>query len=177
MSSALTVPKTKDTDLSKPHAGEKPKVIATPAKAPSYKIGAPRLSQAQYARNDWRITLPHGISDIVLSDPAAFSLIADKLRPFDEITAVCEDGSWWGRYLVVNVDRSWAKLKELEWHDLRADRENLPSTEDQDYDITYNTIGKFVVIRKKDRATIKQDFTTKLDAQIWLQGHLKSLAS
>lgn len=166
----------KETNLTKPVA-DKPKIIATPAVKPSFKIPAPRLTQAQYARNEWRITIPHGISDKVLDDPAAFSLIADKLRPFDTIEAVCEDGSWWGRYLVTGVDRTWAKLRELEWFDLRGDLERMPSTEDQNYDITYNTIGRFQVVRKKDRAIIKDNFITKLDAQVWLQGHLKSLAS
>ena len=111
-------------------------------------------------------------------DPSYWQNVSRRLSPTDEITALCEDGRWYARYLVIGSGRLWAKLHLLEHHALDRDGKDLGERDEDGYDVDWmGPVGKHGVIRKKDKALIKDGFSTRSEAWVWVESHVKGLAA
>ena len=154
---------------------------ATPLNAGRTKTPAiteNRMKESSFMRNSWFISIPSGTEPEALLDPAYWANISTKFRATDIVEAATEDMTWFGRYIVIKADRLWAKLYQLELHDLVGAQADMPLTEDQNHRIEWKgPVSKYTVIRISDSANIKDGFSTQLDAAQWLDSHLKSLAA
>lgn len=166
---------------------ESEKLSLTPAKSvtaqmipiprPKKAISEARIQLQGNWHNAWDVTVERGtiLEDVLDTD--YWKHIAVKLRPHDTIEVLAEDGSWYARLLVINADRLWARVFKLEYHDLTNSHEGMPKTQEEEYDITWTSMGKYALIKKGGQGlpSLKDGFQTKLEALTWLDGHLRTL--
>jgi hypothetical protein len=155
--------------------------MAEPAKIETKKqtpLTVSRFQESSYAQNTWFVTAPPHTKVEDLLEVEYWRHVGDKLKPFDEIKAITEDGLWYARFLVVSCDRVWAKVKLLEQHDLSVDMKEIPLSSNDNYSVKWKgPIGKYAVVRKSDGSVLKDGLTTQLDGYQWLDGYIKSLAA
>lgn len=154
-----------------------PLVSPIAAVRPKKNLSQNRISLAGYLHQTYDVTAERGTELIDIIEPDFWKHVAAKLRPYDTIHVLAEDGSWYARLLVVSADRLWAKVYKLEFHDLTSASKNRPQTQEEEYDVTWTAFGKFAVQKKGNEGLppLKDGFQTKLEAFTWLDGHLKTL--
>jgi hypothetical protein len=136
------------------------------------------LQLTQHALLDYTLTVSEGTEFADLLKPEYWSHIAQKLRPHTIIKVIPEDGSYWAELLVLSCDRLWAKVHVLRHHDLTevdADPEATASRLAGFEILWKGPTKKHVVIRKADGMIIAEAIQTKGEAQLWLDGHLKTI--
>lgn len=159
-------------------AAEKPIAVGLQAPRPgAIKHGSQNsISPIGYIRNDYDFIAARGVvlADVII--PEFWLHIATRFRPNDEITVICEDGTWYAKLLVVNCDRLWAKVFVLMHHDLTQARIDSPSRAEDDYDVDWTPSGKWTITKKsqKGQPCIKDGFLSRLEAYQWLDGFIKS---
>lgn len=124
--------------------------------------------------------IPSDVPPDTLLDPAFWAHEAKKLAPWHEIRARSEDGSWMGRYVVVACDRTWAKVKLTEFHQLSA----LSGTV-----VAPKTVADFIaahgwkhrgpkghsIVRNSDGAVLVENQPSKEAALKWLEEHANKM--
>lgn len=128
-----------------------------------------RMQLAQFTRQNWTHNAEEGITVEDCLKPAYWSHMAQKMTAYDHIEVRADDGSWVAEFLVVQVDRMWAKVKTLWKFDL--------AFEDGSPDLDLHTVkwrgphNKFAVIRNSDSAVIRENFATKIEGETWMREH------
>jgi hypothetical protein len=137
------------------------------------------LQLTQHALLDYTHTVSEGTEFAHLLKPEYWAHVAQKLRPHTLIKVIPEDGSYWAELLVLSCDRLWAKVHVLRYEDLTAVAVDPEAQASRlvEFDIQWKgPVKKHVVIRKSDSTIITEGIQTKGEAQIWLEGHLKTIA-
>lgn len=144
-----------------------------------------RLKLAEHERTHFFVSIEPGITRRQVIDPAFFAHVGRTLRPYSEITLVCDDGTLYARLLVLQAERTWARVHVLEWHDLttrdvamsKSDpvaKAGPPPDASEAFRVEYKgTHKKWCVIRAADNAYVHEGDESKVDARNWLDGHLK----
>ena len=154
------------------------------------QLPAERFKLAEHERNVHIITIEEGITRAQLLDPAFLAHVAPKLRPYDQIEIRCDDGTLFARALVLQAERTWARLHILDWHDLTTRDVSLTKAakgEQKDETAALNPADayqvvlkgphkKWCVIRKADGGYMREGETTKDAAKTWLDDWLKVTA-
>tara|TARA_R110002126_G_scaffold84211_1_gene204797 strand:- start:554 stop:1141 length:588 start_codon:yes stop_codon:yes gene_type:complete len=135
-----------------------------------------RMKLAENERQDWIVNaeLSHTIED--LSNPGYWAHMAAQLSPYDHIEVRAEDGAWIANLIVIQADRSWAKVMLVSKFDL-LDREALPSSVEQHKVEWKGPQHRFAVIRLADMVAVRTGFQTKEDGRNWMREHEKVIAS
>lgn len=125
-------------------------------------------------RYDAKIAI--GVPPKELLVPAFWAHHSAKLRPWDEIRARAEDGTWIGTYLVLDSSRTWTKVHQLSLHHLTtSDVSMTQASEGQVNDfiaahkVTYRGPHKWSVVRASDNAVLLEGKEQKDDATSWLR--------
>lgn len=137
------------------------------------------LHLTQHALVDYTHTVSEGTEFADLLKPEYWAHVAQKLRPHTLIKVIPEDGSYWAELLVLSCDRLWAKVFVMRHYDLTEAIENDEATASRlvEFEIQWKgPVKKHVVIRKSDRSILAEGIQTKGEAQLWLDGHLKTIA-
>jgi hypothetical protein len=128
-----------------------------------------RMRLAQYDRQDWIVNAEpgHTLADVLR--PSYWAHMAQQMNHYDHIEVRAEEGTWVAGLLVVQVDRTFAKVVLL-WE------KNLESTETVDGDPGHvvewkGPQRKFAVIRMSDRELIRDGFKNRDEANAWLIEH------
>lgn len=142
------------------------------------KHGSPNsISPVGYTRNSWEFIAARGVTlaDVII--PEYWLHFAQQLRPNDKIEVICEDGTWYAQLLVINADRTWAKVHVLSHHDLTQARSDTPARAEDEYDVDWTPSGKWTITKKsqKGQPPLKDGFLSRLEAYQWLDGHIKSI--
>lgn len=135
------------------------------------------LKQADYVRTHWVLNCPVGTKRSDILRPEYWSHVAMLIKPHDRIEARCEDGSFFGEYLVLSRDRVWAKLYELSFHDLtQAVKATAKQVEKmkEDYIIKHRGPKGWSILRAIDQAVMAENLPLEEDAKAWLQDFLTS---
>ena len=135
-----------------------------------------RMKLAEEERRDWIVNaeLSHTIED--LSNPAYWAHMAAQLTPYDHIEVRAEDGAWIANLIVIQVDRSWAKVVLVSKYDL-LETETLPSNIAQHKVEWKGPQHRFAVIRLVDQVTVRNGFQTKEEANAWMREHEKVISA
>lgn len=169
-SSVKTAPPARNEEVS----NVQPKAQAALAKLTA---PLPRVRLEGYLHNKFDYSVPRGTNHAELLRPDYWQHVANQFKQGDTITARAEDGSWRADLEVVSADRLWAKVYMLGFWDLTKSHENMPKTQEEEYDVLYSPMDKFFIIKKgqENLPALKTGFQTKLEAYQWLDGHLKAI--
>ena len=149
------------------------------------QLDASRFKSAEHERNVHSICVEEFISRAQIINPAFLAHIAAKLRPYDEILVRCDDGTIFARLLVLQAERTWARVHITEWHDLttRDVAQTQTETSEQvaekvaEFRVEYKgSHKKWCIIRNTDGAIVREDEATKALANQWLDGYVKVIA-
>lgn len=139
------------------------------------------FQEAEFQYMTWAATIPTGIARASLMEPGFWALYAPKAKPFHEIRATAEDGTWMARFIVLEVGRTWLRLQELEHHNLGTQDVSLTKTakiavEEAKKNFTVQHRGPkgWSVLRNSDRQVMHEGAQSKGAAETWLDGHLKT---
>ena len=135
-----------------------------------------RMNEYSFKHTVYAVDVPVNVSVEDILVPEYWRNVGEKLKPFDEIKVVAEDGSWYAWLLVLSAARLWAKVALIVHQDLKEARKDMPLTDDENHEVKWKgPTQKYVVTRKSDGASLKEGFQTQLEGWQWLDGHLKSL--
>lgn len=155
---------------------------------PTLQLDGAKFTIAEAEREVFMATMEVGTTRADVLDPAYFAHIAPRLRPYTEILLRCEDGTIYAKVLVLQAERTWARVHVLEWHDLTTKDVALSKddvariaklTEEGATEFLVEFKGPtklHCVIRKQDSAIVFEGIRTKAEAYERLAEHLKSTA-
>ncbi len=142
------------------------------------QLNPTRFTYAEHDYNKWSVNAEQGTTREDLKSPDYWSHVASKLRAGAEIRVLAEDGSFVAYFLVIAADRTWARVHELSYVDLRKEAApvNLEALVG-DYEVKLRGPKRWSVLRKSDRAVLQEGLYTEGDAHEWLKRYLEGPAS
>ena len=126
--------------------------------------------------NSWEVQVAAGTTPEDLEKYEFWVHVAEKLRAYDRVYVVCEDGSFWAELLAIDASpRVGAKMKVINFANLdESDKIELPKQADE-YEIKHMGFGRWSVIRKSDKIKIVENLGSKEDAVLALKQHLVAM--
>lgn len=160
------------------------------------QIDAQDIALAEQVRNIYRAEVGAGITRKDIVNPAFWAHYATKFRPYDEVTIIRQDGTLFARAVVLQAERTWARMFVLEWHDLTTrDVSMSQATPAQNNAAAEDTTGagptdpsktftlmykgqrmKWCVIRQSDGMVVHEGEADKRAAEAWLTDYIKVIA-
>ena len=152
------------------------------------QIDADRFQQAEMVRETWAITVEQGTSRSDILNPGFWSHVAYKLRPYARIEVRCDDGSIFADLIVLNAERTWARVHVMSWHDLTTRDVSLSQVDEKEHDSASKIPApahqvewkgphkKWSVIRVADSAYVHEGDASRQDAELWLREHERATA-
>jgi hypothetical protein len=103
--------------------------------------------------------------------------IAAKMRAGDTLIVMPDDGAWRAELLVWDVGHNYAQVSQV-WKAERPQFAAAPGLSEDDFEVSFaGPIKKWRVIRKSDRAELKDGLPTRPSAEGWRDDHRKALRS
>jgi len=134
-----------------------------------------RLKFAEHERNLWFVVPEFGTPFDALLDPGYWAHVAAKFKPCDEITVNSEDGSYYGRLLVQDAGKLYAKVAKLEYVELDKVEVLQGTPALTGHGIKWRGPQlRWCVLRGTD---VLKDGMTKEGAQQWLNEYGKTVAA
>lgn len=123
-----------------------------------------RMQLAEYQRNDWVVTAEQGTTTDDIINPIYFAHMAAMMKPYDHIEVRVDDGTWIADLLVLQIERNWARVKLMNYHELAVVDE--VNTAPSSYEAVWKGPHlKWSVLRKSDKANIKPGFNDRVGAE------------
>lgn len=144
------------------------------------KLNPGEHSYAEFARQVHRVSPVEGTKISELMEPAYWSHIAGKLHQYDIIEVIPQGGDFFAELIVVNCSKVHAKvalLSQVKLHKVVADAPKKDeNAEDELFDIQFKgPQRKWSVLRKADKAVVKEEFASKDEAAAWLASNRANL--
>ena len=135
-----------------------------------------RMKLAENERQDWIVNaeLSHTVED--LTNPGYWAHMASLLTPYDHIEVRAEDGSWIANLIVIQTDRSWAKVMLVSKFNL-LETEVAPSSMAKHKVEWKGPQHRFAVIRLADQVVVRSGFQNKDEANSWMREHEKVISA
>lgn len=110
---------------------------------PIQPIAANKLELYESRNARWRTVLPSGVKPEEAENPALYTVVSNKLRPFDTIEFLSADANFWGEVLVVASEKGFPVvtkcLRVVEFQSLpKNEHSDLPTGYEIRYDATQN---------------------------------------
>lgn len=160
------------------------------------QLDAQDFSLAEHVRNVFRAEVGEGITRKDIINPSFWAHIGTKVRPYDEITVIRRDGTLYARVIVLQSERTWARVYVTDWHDLTTRDVALSQTEGvampkpdelqspqvaldpaKVFELKFKGMRmKWCVIRQHDGQVVREGEPDKKAAQVWLDEYLKVIA-
>lgn len=137
------------------------------------------MQEAEYQYTVWAAHIPPNTPAVKLLEPGYWALYAAKFKPFDEVRARSEDGTWMARFVVLEAARTWARLQMLELHNLGTQDVSLTKAASQDkqerrnsFEVKHRGPRGWSVLNKTNSQVMHEGETSKAGAEKWLDDHL-----
>jgi hypothetical protein len=115
------------------------------------------------------------IEDIMV--PGAWATISPKVRPWDAVFVIAEDGSYVAELFVVQVSKLWVRTALIKFTDLsKEDRSEDDGADDIHFVKWRGPSSKHCVVRKSDNSVISDKHESKEDAHKSMLDYEKALA-
>lgn len=145
------------------------------------QLGPNDLAVFEYVSTRHDARIGQGVKPEDLLVPGFWAHHAVKLKPFDEIRARAEDGTWLATYVVLDCSRTWAKVMQLSLHRLTTADVALTQASESEvqafikaHNVVHRGPHKWSVVRASDRAVLQQGMEQKDQAIGWLDTHARS---
>lgn len=140
------------------------------------QLNPTRMKEAEFERQTYFAKAHENTHPEDLLDRAYWAHVATRLKPWDKVEVVANDGTWWAEFLVLEAGRTWAKVEMLRHKSLTAsDVSASQATAMTPYEVVHRgTDSKWSVIRKSDRAVMHEGEETQGGAIDWLNDRLKA---
>jgi hypothetical protein len=122
-----------------------------------------RFSLAETRRNIWQIIPEDGTPYELLFDKDYWAAMASKLRPFDRIEVLADDGSFWAELLVLMATKTQAAVMELRKIDIST--KEVAQVEEKFAVKWRGPHRKWSVIRSADSSIVRSGFESADDAR------------
>jgi len=133
-----------------------------------------RIADATHKRNVWYVTPEHGVTIDDMLKVDFWQHVTGQLRPTDRIEAWAEDQSWMAEFVVVQVERAWAKVHLLVKHQMGG---LMSEKKEQDYYVKWRgPHGKYAAMRA-DGTVMKDRFENAEDAESYIRGIPRAVAA
>lgn len=132
-----------------------------------------RVQLAEHGRNIHLFTAESGEhpEDFLLDE--FWGLVSRNFAPGDRVEVQTDDMTFWGEYLVLASDRTWAKLFPLREIKLPSANQRQVSP---DYKVEHKgSHRKYCVIRIKDSSVVHEGEPERLGAERWLESYLRTI--
>jgi hypothetical protein len=147
-------------------------VAETPEERPIKQLAPQRRKLAEYARQHHVVTVEDAEHPEDFLQPEFWALIAKDMQVGDRVDVQDDELTFFGEYLVMACDRTWAKLHKLHETALVPPKEAAVSP---DFDIQYKGPHlKYCVIRKSDKSIVHEGAASRVDANSWLLGYART---
>lgn len=127
--------------------------------------------------------IPTGVKLDEVCAPAFWAHHSKDLRPWDEIQARAEDGTWFANLVVLDCSRTWARVRLISYHPLTAaDVAQSQSAELEvqrvvnEHLVQHRGPRGWSVVRKSDKAVLVEMLGEREKAEEWLSQHAKQTA-
>lgn len=134
-----------------------------------------RLKFAENERNQWFVVPEAGTDFDALLDPAYWAHVSAKFKPCDIIEVHAEEGSYYGRLLVQDAGKLYAKVAKLEYVELDKVEVTQSNPALTGHEVKWRgPIHKWCVVRGPD---VLKEGLQKSEAHAWLGQYSKTLAA
>lgn len=130
------------------------------------KLIESQFTSAEFSRNLWTVTPEPGTAFETVLKPEYWAHVAKKLRRGDRIEVLSEDNSYFAELIVLSAAPLWAKVAVLRNVEL-ATAPKAEASQD-DFEIKHRGKMKWSVLRKSDKAILKEGLDTREQAEAWL---------
>lgn len=127
--------------------------------------------------------IAQGVSPEQIMAPEFWAHHGVKLRPWNEIRARAEDGTWMAKLLVTDCSRTWARVHMLELHKLTTSDVSLSQASEAEVQkrialhlVKHSQGRMWHVVRKSDGAVIQENIAEKDTAIAWLAKYARENA-
>lgn len=134
-----------------------------------------RMKFAEHERNQWFVVPETGTPFEALLDPSVWAHVAHKMKPCDEIIVHAEDGEYYGKLLVQDAGRLYAKVAPIAYVELHKLEVLQGGGGSDGYEVKWRgPMHKWCVLRGKD---VLKDSMTKADAERWRSEHIRTITA
>lgn len=141
------------------------------------KLQTTRIELAEHQRNIWAVVPEAGASLDDVVKPEYWAHVAARMKPWDRIDVMPEDGSYFAELLVRDAARLYAKVTVLRHVKLDAVASDAADETTALFDVAYvGPVKKWRVMRKADKAPLREGFQSRGDAEEWLRQHIRTVA-
>lgn len=143
------------------------------------KLNPGEHAYAEFARQVHRVTPVEGTKLEELREPEYWSHVAGKMHQHDRIEVLPQGGAFFAELLVISCSKVHVKVAVLNYVGLSAPakaKEKEAPTADEVFDLQFKgPQRKWSIIRKSDKAVVKENFESKDDAAAWLSSNKANL--
>jgi len=136
-----------------------------------------QMTQTEFSRMSWTITLDVGQKMSKLDDPNYWANIALKLRPTHQIYVFSNDGTEYAEYVVLQCSRLYAKVGQVNYKNFDEVADNLEDEACEYHVVWKGPNRKFEVIRKADDSAVSSGHESREDGITSMHEYLKVLAA
>lgn len=144
---------------------------ATPRVVPALH---PRFFQiAEHVRTHYAATIPAGVDVDDLLEKTFWSHLASKLRPWDRIEAIAEDGAFYAELLVLSAtsaDANVVLLNKLKLQTIAPGEVDLL----RGFAVSHTPATQWRVVRKSDNREVASGLKSRDEAISWLATNRKA---
>jgi hypothetical protein len=140
------------------------------------KLERNRFHGAEFRRLIYVADIEQNHNRATVINPAYWANVSAQLQPFDRIEVRCEDGTWISELLVLEVGRSYVRVKELTHYKLTtADVAQSQDAIQTGFEVFWRgSHHRWSVKRLADNEVVHTGEPSKNDANSWVQEHLKA---
>lgn len=136
-----------------------------------------RFESSEHMRNLWVAVPEHGTPFEATLNPAYWAHVSARMRPWDRIEILPEDGSYFGELLVQDAGRLYAKVAVLRHLPLALVEVRGEDAATSLYEVKWaGQVKKWRVMRKADRAELRDKFQTQGEATGWLAQYVRTVS-
>jgi hypothetical protein len=132
-----------------------------------------RVQREEFVKTHWVATVEAGVTRKDVLDPEFWSYVSMKFKPYDTVEIRTDDSDFYGQYVILSCDRTYASLYELSFHKLS---DEAGPRKGSLYEYKWGgPYGKHGIVRTSDNAMMVNKLETKAEALKWLTAHLEKV--
>lgn len=122
---------------------------------------------AEFVRQTWRYHPAVGVTKEHLLQPEHWAVVSRQMQPGAKIEVLAQDGTYYGEFLVLSAERTYAKVHAIYWVELTT-RDVALSQEAYKFEYKGAKL-KHCVIRNSDGEIIHSGSQTRDEALAWFK--------